>query len=91
MMLRVTSKLIAERGVLTNHVEFPAVSNNSARLRMQVMTDHTPAQCASAAAIIADAWALAQNLLNQNEYRNEPDTVASDSAFHSQRIAEPAE
>ena len=88
---RVTSKLIAERGVLTNHVEFPAVSNNSARLRMQVMTDHTPAQCATAAAIIADAWALAQNLLNQNEYRDEPTTVASDSAFHSKRIAEPAE
>ena len=88
---RVTSKLIAERGVLTNHVEFPAVSNNSARLRMQVMTDHTPAQCASATAIIADAWTLAQTLLNQNEYRDEPATVASDSAFNSQRVAEPAE
>jgi hypothetical protein len=77
--------------VLTNHVEFPAVSNNSARLRMQVMTDHTPAQCASAAAIIADAWALAQKLLSQNESGREPDSVASESAFHSQRLEEPAE
>lgn len=88
---RVTSKLLAERGVLTNHVEFPAVSTNTARLRMQVMTDHTPAQCATAAAVIADAWALAQQLLNQHEYRDESDPVASDSTFHSQRIAEPAE
>ena len=88
---RVTSKLLTERGVLTNLVEYPAVSNNSARLRMQVMTDHTPAQCASAAAIIADAWAEAQQLIDQNEYRDETDTIASDRPFHSQRIAEPAE
>ena len=89
---RVTSKLIAERGVLTNHVEFPAVSNNSARLRMQVMTDHTPAQCATAAAIIAQAWAEATEILDHNEHSNEFDTSARDiCTLHSQRIAEPAE
>ena len=92
---RVTSKLLTERGVLTNLVEYPAVSSNSARLRMQVMTDHTPAQCASAAAIIADAWAEAQQLLDQNEHRHEPDNFnAIDSArdtVNRQRIAEPAE
>lgn len=51
---RIGCERIAQLGVLTNLVEYPAVSNNSARLRMQVMTDHTPAQCAAAAEIIAD-------------------------------------
>lgn len=52
---RHTSKLIAERGLLTNLVEFPAVSANSARLRMQVMANHTQNHCQKAAEIIAQA------------------------------------
>ena len=58
---RLVCKRIAEMGVLTNLVEYPAVSNNSARLRMQVMTDHMPEQCIVAAQIIADAMQAAQN------------------------------
>ena len=57
---RLVCKRIAELGVLTNLVEYPAVSNNSARLRMQVMTDHAPEQCITAAEIIADAMEAAQ-------------------------------
>ena len=57
---RLVCKHIAELGVLTNLVEYPAVSNNSARLRMQVMTDHTTEQCIAAAEIIADAMQAAQ-------------------------------
>ena len=57
---RLVCKRIAELGVLTNLVEYPAVSNNNARLRMQVMTDHTPEQCIAAAEIIADAMQAAQ-------------------------------
>jgi len=59
---RITSALIAERGVLTNLVEYPAVSNNNARLRMQVMSQHTAEQCATAAGIISQAWAEAKTL-----------------------------
>lgn len=88
---RVTSKLIAEQGVLTNHVEFPAVSNNSARLRMQVMTDHTPAQCASAAAIIADAWAVAKNLLDDNAIQNHANPIAGCDVEALDSVAEPGE
>ena len=59
---------IAEYGVLANLVEYPAASNNSARLRMQVMTDHTPEQCVAAAEIIADAMEAADSaqLANDN-------------------------
>ena len=57
---RLVCKRIAVLGVLTNLVEYPAVSNNNARLRMQVMTDHTPEQCIKAAEIIADVMQAAQ-------------------------------
>ena len=60
---RITSALIAERGVLTNLVEYPAVSNNNARLRMQVMSQHTADQCATAAGIIAQTWEEAKALV----------------------------
>jgi len=57
---RIVCERIAQLGVLTNLVEYPAVSNNSARLRMQVMTDHTPTQCIAAAEIIADIMQATQ-------------------------------
>jgi 7-keto-8-aminopelargonate synthetase-like enzyme len=49
---RVAANLISRRGVLSNLVEFPAVSANSARLRMQVMAGHSKRQCLDAATII---------------------------------------
>lgn len=60
---RITSALIAERGVLTNLVEFPAVSVNSARLRMQVMSQHSKTQCENAARIIAQALPDAEGIV----------------------------
>lgn len=41
--------------LLANLVEYPAVANNAARLRLQVMADHSPQQCAEAADCIAHA------------------------------------
>jgi len=58
---RHTAKLISEYGLLTNLVEFPAVSANTARLRMQVMATHTKEQCQKAACIVAQALMDAEN------------------------------
>jgi glycine C-acetyltransferase len=52
---RVASKIIAERGVLANLVEYPAVAVGSARFRMQVMATHTPEQARDAATVVASA------------------------------------
>lgn len=72
---RITSALIAERGVLTNLVEYPAVSNNNARLRMQVMSQHTADQCATAAGIIAQTWEEAKTLVDACEVASAEQTT----------------
>jgi len=61
-LARVASHEMAQAGLLANLVEYPAVSLNSARLRMQVMADHTPALCQTAARIVADALQRARDL-----------------------------
>ncbi|MEL7170782.1 MAG: aminotransferase class I/II-fold pyridoxal phosphate-dependent enzyme, partial [Bacteroidota bacterium] len=58
---RIAAKLIAERGVLANLVEYPAVPEDGARFRMQAMATHTPEQAREAAAIVSAAIADAQN------------------------------
>ncbi|HEY6797847.1 MAG TPA: aminotransferase class I/II-fold pyridoxal phosphate-dependent enzyme [Kineosporiaceae bacterium] len=45
---------VARRGVLANLAEFPAVAIGSARLRLQAMATHAPAQMRRAAGIVAD-------------------------------------
>jgi 7-keto-8-aminopelargonate synthetase-like enzyme len=62
---RVASREMAEAGLLANLVEYPAVSLNSARLRMQVMADHTPALAQTAARIVADALQRARALTGE--------------------------
>ncbi len=52
---RLAAKLIVERGVFANLVEFPAVAPNTARFRMQMMADHTIEQAHFAADTIAQA------------------------------------
>ena len=47
-LARLASRRIAESGVFVNLVEYPAVPVGEARLRMQVMATHTPAQAAEA-------------------------------------------
>ncbi|MFG6467238.1 aminotransferase class I/II-fold pyridoxal phosphate-dependent enzyme [Roseateles sp. BYS87W] len=61
-LARVACREMGAAGLLANLVEYPAVSLNSARLRMQVMADHTPALCATAAHIVADALAKARGM-----------------------------
>jgi glycine C-acetyltransferase len=39
---RIVSRLLPERGVIANLVEFPAVAKGSARFRLQVMATHAP-------------------------------------------------
>jgi len=51
---RLAASRAAERGLLTNLVEFPAVPVGRSRFRMQVMARHTPEQAAHAATLIAD-------------------------------------
>jgi 7-keto-8-aminopelargonate synthetase-like enzyme len=53
-LARLASREMGEAGLLANLVEYPAVSLNSARLRMQVMADHSPAQARTAAWLVAD-------------------------------------
>lgn len=54
-LARVTSSHLAERGLLANLVEFPAVARGKARFRFQVMPSHTPQTAAKAAHIMAEA------------------------------------
>ena len=51
---RIAYSLMADRGLLVNLVEFPAVAANTARLRLQVMANHTPEECRQAAQIIIE-------------------------------------
>lgn len=61
-LARVACREMSAAGLLANLVEYPAVSLNSARLRMQVMADHTPALAQTAARIVADALQKARVL-----------------------------
>jgi 7-keto-8-aminopelargonate synthetase-like enzyme len=61
-LARVACREMSRAGLLANLVEYPAVSLNSARLRMQVMADHTPALGQTAARIVADALRRAREL-----------------------------
>lgn len=61
-LARVACREMSRAGLLANLVEYPAVSLNSARLRMQVMADHTPALGETAARIVADALQRARLL-----------------------------
>ncbi|TDM05847.1 MAG: 8-amino-7-oxononanoate synthase [Ideonella sp. MAG2] len=52
---RLAVREMGQRQLLANLVEFPAVPRHSARLRMQVMSNHTPEQAQQAADILAAA------------------------------------
>jgi 7-keto-8-aminopelargonate synthetase-like enzyme len=59
---RTAARLLAKAGVITNLIEFPAVSRATARFRLQVMSTHTRQACETAAARVADAIAEARAL-----------------------------
>jgi glycine C-acetyltransferase len=64
-LARVASGAILRRGVFANLVEFPAVGVRAARFRMQVMADHTPAQCREGARLLADAVQESRTVLGR--------------------------
>ena len=58
------SRMVAERGVLVNLVEYPAVPLEGPRFRMQAMATHTEEQGRQAAYIIATTIAQVRSGLN---------------------------
>lgn len=58
----IAAKMISDRGVLANLVEYPAVPLGKARFRMQAMATHSVAQAQQAADIVADAVCFAESL-----------------------------
>lgn len=60
---RVASRLMFERGVLANLVEFPAVAVGAARFRMQVMADHEPDDASHAAEAVVRAFRDAEDIV----------------------------
>ena len=76
----VAAKMIAERGVLANLVEYPAVPLGKARFRMQAMAAHTVEQAQHAAGVVADAVHFATSLFGNGSQpasveRSVPDSV----------------
>jgi len=59
---RTAARLLTKAGVITNLIEFPAVSRATARFRLQVMSTHTRHACETAAARVAEAIAEARSL-----------------------------
>lgn len=59
-LARLVSRRLPELGLVANLVEFPAVPKGAARIRMQVMADHTPQNIADAVARLAQAKAEAE-------------------------------
>lgn len=59
-LARIAARHIAEQDVFVNLVEYPAVPAGGARLRLQVMADHTPDQARTAARKILAARAYAE-------------------------------
>ncbi|WP_342380985.1 aminotransferase class I/II-fold pyridoxal phosphate-dependent enzyme [Myxococcus stipitatus] len=60
---RVASKLVFERGVFPNLVEYPAVRIRESRFRMQVMSSHSVEQMRYGAQVVLDAVEEARQLL----------------------------
>jgi 7-keto-8-aminopelargonate synthetase-like enzyme len=61
---RTAAKLCAERGVLVNLVEYPAVGRDAGRLRLQTMSTHSLDQMRTAAAVVAESIAEAHRLVD---------------------------
>lgn len=60
---RIASKLLFQRGLLLNLVEFPAVKIGAARFRLQVMSSHTKEQVSDAARMINDSVQEAREIV----------------------------
>ncbi len=60
---RLAAKLVFERGVFANLVEYPAVRLRESRFRMQVMSSHTPEQAREGAEVVSGAIEEARKLV----------------------------
>jgi 7-keto-8-aminopelargonate synthetase-like enzyme len=69
---RTACLLAAQRGVLVNLVEFPAVARNACRLRLQAMSTHSPDQMRTAARVVAESIADAHAMVDAD---TEPATL----------------
>ena len=56
---RLVHRQLFQRGVAVNMVEYPVVEAGSARIRLQVMANHTPEHCARAGRIVGEAFRAA--------------------------------
>lgn len=59
---RFAARLLLQAGIITNLVEYPAVSRATARFRLQVMSTHARTACDTAASRVATAIAEARTL-----------------------------
>ncbi len=71
---RLAAKLVFERGVFTNLVEYPAVRLRETRFRMQVMASHTLEQVRLAAEVVSGAIEEARRLV---EAQGRPSRIAT--------------
>jgi 7-keto-8-aminopelargonate synthetase-like enzyme len=69
---RLVSKRLPELGLVANLVEFPAVPKGAARIRMQVMANHSEKNISDAVQILKTAKAEAEL---EFEYINRPDEL----------------
>jgi 7-keto-8-aminopelargonate synthetase-like enzyme len=60
-LVSLASRRIADSGVFVNLVEYPAVPVDHARLSMQVMATHEPAQIEQSVQLIIEARRLAED------------------------------
>jgi 7-keto-8-aminopelargonate synthetase-like enzyme len=71
-LARLVSKRLPELGLLANLVEFPAVPKGAARIRMQVMANHSDKNIADAVGILKTAKAEAERELEGIEQPSQP-------------------
>src|SRR3984893_10417389 len=76
-LARLVSKQVVELGLIANLVEFPAVPKGAARMRMQVMANHSEQNIADAVQILKTAKAEAEPELEGN---NQPARLARSAA-----------
>jgi glycine C-acetyltransferase len=76
-LARLVSRRLPELGLIANLVEFPAVPKGAARIRMQVMANHSEQNIADAVQVLKTARQQAERELEGN---NQPARVARSAA-----------
>jgi 7-keto-8-aminopelargonate synthetase-like enzyme len=71
-LARLVSRRLPDLGLVANLVEFPAVPKGQARIRMQVMANHSEQNISDAVKIIKTAKALAEQELEDLGVENQP-------------------